>query len=115
MLSVRAYRYRIRIGCRLPPRLPSYYELGDNPLNLIVEYLLVLYLIALSLRAYRYRIRIRCRLPPRLPSYYELGDNPLNLIVEYLLVLYLITLSVRAYRLDNPTLRYRVSIPLSIG
>ena len=99
--TVRAYRYRIRIGYRLPPRLFSCYELGDNPLNLIIEYLLILYLITLSVRAYRYRIRIRYRLPPRLPSYYELGDNPLNLIVEYLLVLYLITLSVRAYRLNN--------------
>ena len=105
----------MRIGCRLPPRLPSCYELGDNPLNPIVECLLVLYLITLSVRAYRYRIRIGCRLPPRLPSYYELGDNPFNLIVKYLLVLYLFALSVRAYRLDNPAPRYRVLIPPSIG
>ena len=93
----------------------SCYELGDNPFNLIVEYLLVLYLITLSVRAYYYRIRIGYRLPPRLSSYYKLGDNPFNLIVEYLLVLYLIALSVRAYRLDNPAPRYRVPIPLSIG
>ena len=105
----------MRIGCRLPPRLPFCYELGDNPLNPIVECLLVLYLIALSVRAYRCRVRIGCRLPPRLPSYYELGDDPLNPIVECLLVLYLIALSVRAYRLDNPAPWCRVPIPPSIG
>ena len=54
----------MRIGYRLPPRLPSCYELGDNPLNPIVECLLVLYLIAFSVRAYRCRVRIGCRLPP---------------------------------------------------